>query len=457
VRGCKLNYIVTKTCRFGLRIQRVRYKFLSRFELTFVFTFVVETASRIFLEANRDKRNWMIHLLFLRQDYAECLKVINYMQPPSEYGLYAKALIKRYRGELHESLALFQRVAMLHPQSPQNLKQVGRSLYLVGRHKTAADIYEEAKKVAPSDWECYYGAGLCHAFAKDADRAVQNLTKANSIQRHECTYLELGKLYTMLGNYQKAVDVYLEALEFSPESVDLMSTLGLLFLHVGDTAKAVMHLGNALTLDARCARAIMGMGSVMQDGGDFDVALSKYRVAAVQTPYSSRMWNNIGMCFFGKKHFVAAVSCLKRSLHLAPLDWIVSYNLGLVALHMEQYVTAFHYFTACISLKDDFGPAFANLAVTLSRLGDFPAAFQAFRQALQLDVDVTTEINFAIAALNSGDVQFAAQALGVLRERQKGPQGKAWPPEVKKCLTDLETVVKQRIGERAAAGVGGGS
>lgn len=32
-----------------------------------------------------------------------------------------------------------------------------------------------------------------------------------------------------------------------------------------------------------------------------DVALIKYRVAAVQTPNSAQLWNNIGMCFFGKQ------------------------------------------------------------------------------------------------------------------------------------------------------------
>ena len=30
-------------------------------------------------------------------------------------------------------------------------------------------------------------------------------------------------------------------------------------------------------------------------------------------PESPQLWNNIGMCFFGKKKHVAAVSCLKRA------------------------------------------------------------------------------------------------------------------------------------------------
>ena len=49
----------------------------------------------------------------------------------------------------------------------------------------------------------------------------------------------------------------------------------------------------------------MAAGSIIQDHNDMDVALVKYRVAAVQTPNTSQLWNNIGMCFFGKQRYVA--------------------------------------------------------------------------------------------------------------------------------------------------------
>lgn len=44
---------------------------------------------------------------------------------------------------------------------------------------------------------------------------------------------------------------------------------------------------------------------MMQTHGDFDVAMNKYRVAACVVPESPPLWNNIGMCFFGKKKYVA--------------------------------------------------------------------------------------------------------------------------------------------------------
>lgn len=49
---------------------------------------------------------------------------------------------------------------------------------------------------------------------------------------------------------------------------------------------------------------------MMQTHGDFDVAMNKYRVAAYSVPESPPLWNNIGMCFFGKKKYVAVSSAL---------------------------------------------------------------------------------------------------------------------------------------------------
>ena len=132
----------------------------------------------------REKLNWLIHMQYVRQDYDACLATIEdhlkvqissshnasaaRRMPPtcaitmsrttrrllrkdcrglSEYPIYVKALIKRQRGEIAESLQLFQAATCLNPHNVANLKQVGRSLYLLGRHKAALDVYEEALKL----------------------------------------------------------------------------------------------------------------------------------------------------------------------------------------------------------------------------------------------------------------------------------------------------------------------
>lgn len=153
-------------------------------------------------------------------------------------------------------------------------------------------------------------------------------------------------------------------------------------------------------------QATLAAGSMMQAHGDFDVALSKYKVVASSIPESPPLWNNIGMCFFGKKKYVAvniqfpfflpsasnfmqvqdschvkavlsylslfffkAVSCLKRANYLAPFDWKILYNLGLVHLTMQQYASAFHFLSAAIN----FQPKMAELYMLLAGM-DAPCA-----------------------------------------------------------------------------------
>ena len=78
-----------------------------------------------------------------------------------------------------------------------------------------------------------------------------------------------------------------------------------LLQQVGQYQKAFENLGNALTYDPSNVKAILAAGSMMQQHGDYDVALTKYRIAAFETPESAPLWSNIGMCFFGKEKNVA--------------------------------------------------------------------------------------------------------------------------------------------------------
>lgn len=57
------------------------------------------------------------------------------------------ALIMRSKGKIHESMTLYQAATCLNPQNPANLKQLGRCFFLLGKHKSALDVYDEVHKV----------------------------------------------------------------------------------------------------------------------------------------------------------------------------------------------------------------------------------------------------------------------------------------------------------------------
>ena len=80
--------------------------------------------------------------MYTRHEYDSCLAAIEAQLSEtngmSEYPLYIKGLIRRQQGAIQESLELFQAATALDPHNMANLKQVGRSLYLLGKHKATA-------------------------------------------------------------------------------------------------------------------------------------------------------------------------------------------------------------------------------------------------------------------------------------------------------------------------------
>lgn len=84
---------------------------------------------------------------------------------------------------------------MLDPSNPDYLKQFGRSLYLLGRHKTAIELFDECLSMNSLDWEVFFYRGLSCKFLRLYDEAIENFKQSNEVHKHENTYIELGRMY----------------------------------------------------------------------------------------------------------------------------------------------------------------------------------------------------------------------------------------------------------------------
>ena len=122
-----------------------------------------------------------------------------------------------------------------------------------------------------------------------------------------------------------------------PENEQIATDLGLMYLGLGDTKRAFQQFGTALAQSPNYAPATLPLAYVMQVNrtksnslslhclnqhsmyanhqfviyvclkvqGEYDVAFSKYKIAAQSMPESWALWNNIGMCLYGKQKYVS--------------------------------------------------------------------------------------------------------------------------------------------------------
>ena len=91
-----------------------------------------------------ESRNWLIHSHYLSKDFDTCrsliLQQLAETQGMCEYAQYVQGMVLRQEGRIQESLEALHIAATLNPQNPENLKQIARSLFLMGKHKTAIEV-----------------------------------------------------------------------------------------------------------------------------------------------------------------------------------------------------------------------------------------------------------------------------------------------------------------------------
>ena len=104
-------------------------------------------------------------------------------------------MILRIRGNIRESLELFKKCYRLNPTNVDYLKQFGHSLYLLGKHKAAIEVFDECCNLKNDDWEVYLYKGLSYKFLRVFDEAITNFIMANNCHKHEYTFIELGRMH----------------------------------------------------------------------------------------------------------------------------------------------------------------------------------------------------------------------------------------------------------------------
>lgn len=363
----------------------------------------------------------MLHRHYARHEYSACKVLIEQELIKSdghEYANYLKGLILRKEGKIQDSLDCFQTAYHVNSANVDNIKQIAKSLLIMGSHKRAVEAYVEAEKIsALPDWEIYYGLGESHMKLNQIQESKKHFKRSTELTKNELPNLALARSYLSDDMIPEAKNAYTAALNGNPENTDAATELGLLYLRIGDTQRAFQQFGAALAHSPNCVKAILPMAYIMQNDREYDVALSKYKIAAQTTPESSALWNNIGMCLYGKQKYVAAISSLKRAHYLNPLSCVSSCNLGIVFLTTGQPASAAIYLCAAISAEPKNPTPYLLLGLALKRLDDLEGAERSLTKAHALaPQDPLILINYAVVLDARGKQVDAAEILTALND-----------------------------------------
>ncbi|CAM9492058.1 unnamed protein product, partial [Sphacelaria rigidula] len=69
-------------------------------------------------------------------------------------------------------------------------------------------VYAERGQLDAEDWEVWHNRALCYVHLKQFERALESFEQANSISRHDATFLQMGKVYRLQGKPDEALAVF---------------------------------------------------------------------------------------------------------------------------------------------------------------------------------------------------------------------------------------------------------
>ncbi|XP_043507677.1 Bardet-Biedl syndrome 4 protein homolog isoform X1 [Frieseomelitta varia] len=369
-----------------------------------------------------ESKNWLLHRHYTRHEYKTCKILIDQeltkSNGHSEYANYLKGLILRREGKIQDSLNCFQAAYNINSTNVNNMKQIAKSFLIMGNHKHAVDVFLEAEKILKTpDWEIYFNLGECYTKLNQLHEAKKYLRRSIELTKNELPYILLARTYLLEDNVTEAQNAYTAALSQNPESIDAATELGLLYLKIGDVQRAFQQFGTAIAHSPNYTKAMLPIAYIIQNHQEYDVALSKYKLAAQSIPESYILWNNIGMCFYGKQKYVAAISCLKRAHYLNSMAFLPAYNLGMVFLTTGQPASAAIYLCAAVSADSKNPMPYLLLGLALKRLDDLEGAEKVLQKAHALSPqDPLILINYAIILEAQGKRNIAAEFLTALND-----------------------------------------
>lgn len=349
------------------------------------------------------------------------------------------------QGDNQKAREVFERAYKVDPKAPAVLDGLGKVAAALGEHAKAVDYFERTIALQPSASSVRHGLGLAYRNLGDLEKAKKNLEKTGDalvlfedpvlaemaeLSRSAEFYLVIGGEAMTEGRYDVAAGQYRHALEHDPANFLARKALGYSLQKLGDTDGAIEQLrlalekgttGDAAKDAAERSEVYRILGGLMVTKGRDDEAILDFEKAIEIEPDNLDARGKLANALARKGRFEAALPHYDRILKQLPdhtetrvqratalvnlgraKEAIADYRRAIAAdpknpelrlryadalefLGDRQAAAAERGAVAGLPLEDSRqAEMLAIEAQKLQRAGDFTAAIERYRRALEL-------------------------------------------------------------------------
>jgi tetratricopeptide (TPR) repeat protein len=262
------------------------------------------------------------------------------------------ALVNKYRGKRKKSLKYLQKIIQEYPedlktllllaeiyQDSHQLKKAEKVLKKVNEltdsnigvllrmgllytemqeHDLAIQIFKEAVRKYPDDYNSWYFLGLAYEYAENYMEAEKTLLKALEIREEEQIYFHMGIIYDRMGLSQKAIDMFQKCLRINPGHASAHNYLGYTWAEKGvNLEMAEMHIRKALEIEPGNHAYTDSLGWVLYKQKRYEESVINLKKAASMTE-DAVIYEHLGDAYLRISKKEKAIKTYKKALKLEP-------------------------------------------------------------------------------------------------------------------------------------------
>lgn len=337
--------------------------------------------------------------------------------PDDPEGKHLLALLRRQRGDLDQALALTREAIAHTPEQAAYHNTLANLLLQQGQWQPARAAFKDALRHDPNHLGALVGSAQAALAQGDLAAARDALAKAERLSPdHRWLRLPQANLAQASGDQEKAVRLYMAALEDNAEDPNIHMSLARSFGAMGRTAFAEQALDNVLKLKPDHVMARVALGQLRLRDSRFVDALNEFERALEHDPGHAPALAGRGDA---RRHMGDLNRALEdyRQAHAAAPD-----TPGLAAILIQTLLMTGNEAEARQQLADSLAslprdPALRRVQVTVASRDGEPALLQALEDWLASDPD-NPEARERLAALHESRGRFE-QAVELARDTLK--------------------------------------
>ncbi|MDZ7373375.1 MAG: tetratricopeptide repeat protein [candidate division KSB1 bacterium] len=302
------------------------------------------------------------------------------IEPTEARAHTALGLVQEELGQIQEARKAYEVAVRLAPSDPVARWNLGRTYLRLGYLNPAIENLEQAVGGEGGNYKARYLLAVARLTKCDTRGALEELAwlEGRPPWRREAANLK-GIAYWLQGSPENALGCFLEATEIAPHVPEFRYNAAAALVALGRVEGAQKQLEEALRIDPRCARALLGLGEIRERAGDRKAALRYYREAAAADSLSFLPWQRLGRVWIDLGEVDSGRAALERALGL----WGKGKEGGRLASGRVPTVDEWDFCLGPEESRRQLAEAYLYLGKAYAALGNQKAADNALRRALQ--------------------------------------------------------------------------